>query len=180
MDGCQSLCFGFGEPGRGRGSPVATLRNITAVSKPINKNIPRGSYPSNVEARFRWIVRETESWQRGYDDVERVPSVTAKGGWIHQRFNYLIKLLDRSWPSMGEDHRQRIFVSRLDTDEVDAKPIQLGSELRETVEHSLASPPVVFGTPVLHQCREITELRPLRGVVDCLFLWISCIAQPLF
>src|SRR6202453_1813640 len=157
MDGCQSLWLGFGEPGRDRGSPVATLRNITAVSKPLHKNIPRPRYPSNVPARFRWLVRETESWQRGYDDVERVLSVTAKGGWIHQRFNDLIKLHNRSWPSMGEDHRQRIFVSRPDTDEVDAKTIQLGSELRETVEHSLAPRPVVFGTPVLHQCREITE-----------------------
>jgi hypothetical protein len=81
---------------------------------------------------------------------------------------------------MGEDHRQRIFVLRPDMDEVDAKPIQFGPELRETVEHSLAPPPVVLGTPVIHQCREITELRSLRGVVDCLFLGVSCIAQPLF
>src|SRR5580658_9004859 len=168
MDGCQSLWLGFGELGRNNGSPVATLRNITAVSKPFHKNIPRPRYPSDVPARFRWLVREAEPRQRRYDDVERVLSVTAEGGWIHQRFDDLIKLHNRSWPSMSEDHRQRILVSRPDMDEVDAKPIQLGSELRETIEHSLASPPVVFGTPVLHQCHEITELRPLRGVVDCL------------
>lgn len=51
MDGRQSLWLGFGEPGRNNGSPVATLRNITAVSKPLHKNIPRPRYPSDAPAR---------------------------------------------------------------------------------------------------------------------------------
>jgi hypothetical protein len=62
--------------------------------------------------------------------VERVLSITAEGGWIHQRFDDLIKLHNGTWPSMCENHRQRIFVSRPDLDEVHAKSIQLGPELR--------------------------------------------------
>ena len=51
-------------------------------------------------------------------------------------------------------------------DEMNVESVDLGDELRESVQLLLCSAPVVFGPPVAHDLLEACQLYALRAVID--------------
>jgi hypothetical protein len=86
-------------------------------------------------------------------------------GRVGERPDGLEQLDDRAGPPVRHDQRQRVLVRRLHVDEVDVHAVDLGLELRQRVQSSLAPAPVVIGRPVarerLHR-RQLHTLRPIR------------------
>src|SRR5262250_2007491 len=73
---------------------------------------------------------------------------------------------DRARPAVRDDQRQRVLVPRLNVDEVDAEPVDLGRELRQRVQFRLAFAPVVIGRPVARQLLQHRQLHALRPIAD--------------
>jgi hypothetical protein len=88
------------------------------------------------------------------------------GGGIGQRVDDRQQLDDRTGPSVGDDHRQRVLVLRADVDEVDVQPVDLGDEVRQGSQFRLAPAPVVFGRPVAGEFLHDRQLRALRMILD--------------
>src|SRR3954449_229315 len=63
---------------------------------------------------------------------------------------------------MRDDQGHRVWVARLDLNEVDVHAVDLGRELRERVQLRLAFTPVVLGSPVTRELLKFSELRTLR------------------
>jgi hypothetical protein len=57
---------------------------------------------------------------------------------------------------------------------MNSESVDPGLELRETVEQSLASAPVVLLQPISSDLLRVSERQPLRPVVDALALGPSC------
>jgi hypothetical protein len=62
--------------------------------------------------------------------VECVLGGAAVSGRVGQRADGREQLDDRPGPAMRHDQRQRVLMPRLDVDEVDGDPVDLGCELR--------------------------------------------------
>src|SRR5215470_9479984 len=84
------------------------------------------------------------------------------GEWIDD----LQLLDDRAGPPVCDDERQRLLVLRANVNEVNIEPIDLGDELRESVQPRLALAPVVFGRPVARELLNRRELHALRRIRD--------------
>jgi hypothetical protein len=67
---------------------------------------------------------------------------------------------------MGHDERQRVLVRRLDVDEVDVHPVDLGLELGQSVQLRLDLAPVVVRRPVGDERLDRRQLNALRPVID--------------
>src|SRR5688500_14107757 len=67
---------------------------------------------------------------------------------------------------MRHDQRQRLLVPRLDVDEVDVDPVDLGRELRQRVQSRLALAPVVLGRPVAGERLDRRQLHTLGPIWD--------------
>jgi hypothetical protein len=98
--------------------------------------------------------------------VEGVLGGAAVRGRVGQRADGLEQLDDRAGPAVGHDQRQRVLVRRLDVDEVDVHPVNLGRELRQRVQPGLTLAPVVLGGPVAGKFLERRQLHALRPVCD--------------
>jgi hypothetical protein len=93
-------------------------------------------------------------------------SSAAVRGRVGERADDLEQLEHRAGPAVRDDQRQGVVVPRLDVDEVDAEPVDLGHELRERVQLRLARAPVVVGAPVGHQVMDRRQLHALRLIGD--------------
>jgi hypothetical protein len=98
--------------------------------------------------------------------MERVSRGATMGGRIGQRLDHLVELNNRPWPAMGDDKRHRLGVRRAHVDEMDVKTVDLGGELRETIEQCLAPAPVVVFGPVPADLLNPFQRRALAPVVD--------------
>ena len=87
-------------------------------------------------------------------------------GRVGEWTDSLEQLDDRARPAVGHDQRQRVLVGRLDVDEVDVQPVDLGLELRQGVQSRLAPAPVVLGRPVARQVLYRRQLHTLRPIGD--------------
>jgi hypothetical protein len=96
--------------------------------------------------------------------VERVLSTAAVRGRVGQWTDRLKQLDDRTRPAVRHDQRQRVLVCRLDVDEVDVQPVDLGRELRQHVQSRLAPAPVVLGRPVPREVLQRRQLHTLRPI----------------
>jgi len=85
-------------------------------------------------------------------------------GRVREGTDDLKQLDDRAGPSVRDDQRQRVLVARLDVNEVDVEPVDLGRELRQGVQPCLARAPVVVVTPVRDERRQRRELHALRVI----------------
>ena len=91
-------------------------------------------------------------------------------GWVGERADDPEHLDNRARPAVRDDQRQRVLVSRLDVDEVDAEAVDLGLELRQPVQFRLAFAPVIIGRPLARQLLQHRQLHALRPIVDQLLM----------
>src|SRR4029450_13487542 len=96
------------------------------------------------------------------DDVEGVLGPASVGRWIGERSNDLEVLDDRPRPAVGDDHRQRMLVTRTDVDEMNVDTIDGGFELRQAVERGFDLSPVVASTPIPNELLQSCQLHALR------------------
>jgi len=73
---------------------------------------------------------------------------------------------DRSGPSVRDDERQCVVMLRTDVDEVNVQSIDLGLELRQSVQPRLDLAPVVVLPPIARECLDRGDLNTLRVVCD--------------
>jgi len=67
---------------------------------------------------------------------------------------------------MRDDQRQRVLMRRLDVDKVNIEAVDLGHELWQRVQRSLAFAPVVFRCPIVREVLHRCELHALRLIID--------------
>jgi hypothetical protein len=102
--------------------------------------------------------------------MERVLRGAAVRRRVGEWADDLQHLDDRARPAVRDDQRQRVFVTRLDMDEVDVEAVDLRQKLREGVQPRLEPPEVVFAAPVTRECLHRGELDALRSIRDRLLL----------
>jgi hypothetical protein len=112
------------------------------------------------------------TWRVG-NDLTRIAVIgavlrpSAIGQWA-DRFR---KFEDRTRPTMAEQNWQRILMLRSNVKEMDTKPIYLCVVLSESVDHCLATAPVIAGSPVFRQRLYARQRHALRPVSNCLAVW---------
>ena len=88
-------------------------------------------------------------------------------GWIGQRIDDLQLLDYRAGPAMRDDERQRIVMFRTDVNEMNIQSIDLGDELRQSVQFRLAFAPIVIRRPIAREFLNHGERHALRIIRDC-------------
>ena len=89
---------------------------------------------------------------------------------IGQWLDDLQLLDDRAGPSVQDDERQRVVMLRADVDEMDVQPVDLGDEVRQSLQPRLALAPVVLCRPVARERLHRRQPRALRLIFDGLLL----------
>src|SRR5918995_2077678 len=102
--------------------------------------------------------------------MERVRCARAMSRWIGQWLDDLQLLDDRAGPSVQDDEWHRIFMLRTNVNEVDVQPIDLGDEVRQSLQPRLALAPVVLCRPVARERLHRRQPRALRLIFDGLLL----------
>jgi hypothetical protein len=95
-------------------------------------------------------------------------------GRIGQRTDDLHLLDDRTRPAMRDDHRQGVLVPGTHVNEVDVDAVDLGDELRQSVQPRLHLAPVIVGLPVANELLDGRELHALRLVGNDLAIRPAC------
>jgi hypothetical protein len=88
-----------------------------------------GSQPTEVGWDPGGLAGEAVAGQRRQHQVEGVLGTSAVRGRVGERADDLEQFDDRAGPAVRDDQRQRVLVRRLDVDEVDVHPVDLGREL---------------------------------------------------
>ena len=104
--------------------------------------------------------------QRGNHQMERVRRARAVRRGIGERLDDLQLLDDRARPPVRDDQRQRVLVLGANVDEMDVKPVDLGDEVRQSVQFRLTRAPVVVCPPVARELLHHREPHALRVVGD--------------
>jgi hypothetical protein len=89
------------------------------------------------------------------------------GQWIDN----LHLLDDRTGPTVGHDHRQRIVMFRANVNEMNVESVDLGDKLRQCHEPRFHLPPVVVRPPLLRELLNCPQLHPLGPVAAMLRNW---------
>ena len=103
--------------------------------------------------------------------MEGVFSVAAVTSRLRKRANHLDKLKDRTRPAVAEQDRQGVLMPGAHVQKMDAQAIDLCTVLAETVEHRLATAPVIFCSPVVYQREDPRQRYALRPVGNRLAVW---------
>ena len=120
------------------GAHVAPLGNIARVAETAHELGPA------LAVRARSQPTSSGSPEKPYPGREGSTRSNASSAsppcavGSFERADGLEQLDDRAGPAVGHDQRQRVLVSRLDVDEVDLDPVDLGRELRERVSFASA------------------------------------------
>src|SRR5207245_3349776 len=104
--------------------------------------------------------------QGSYDDVESVLVAASGLGRMRERRDYLEFLDDVARPTVRDDQRQSVRVTRVDVYEVNVDAVDRRHELWQGVELRFGLAPVVLGPPVLHERLQLFELHTLGEVLD--------------
>src|SRR3982751_3073854 len=124
-------------PAHGRdntGAPVSALRDVARVAEALHQHCPRAADAIQVPARLGRSIREAEARERRNYNVERVLGLAAVRRRIGEWTNELDLLEDGTWPTVRDDQRQCVWMSRPDVDEVDVEAVDLGLELGKGVQ----------------------------------------------
>src|SRR5262249_26073900 len=130
-----------------------------------------------VPTGARRLAGEAVARQGRDHDVESVLGAASVSGWIRERTDDLELLDDGSRPTVRDDHRKRILVTRTDVYEVNVDSVYPSHELRKGVELRLRLPPVVVRLPVARQLFHCRQLRALRPISDRLLVGPACRRQ---
>ena len=143
---------------------VPALGDIAGVTETAHQRRPRPRGPAQVPADLGRLAREAVPGQRRQHEIERVLGVAVVCGWVGERADDLEQLDHRAGPAVRHEQRQRILVTRLDVDEVDLDPVDLGRELWQGIELRLGPAPVVVGLPVTRELLKRRQLHALRPI----------------
>jgi len=102
--------------------------------------------------------------------VEGVFRFPAVGRRICQRTDHLEKFEDGSRPTVRENNGQRAFMLGADVNEVDAERVDLGPKLREAIEKSFGTSPVILLLPIGHERLQAIQRDTLRPIGNRLAL----------
>jgi hypothetical protein len=148
------------------GADVAALGDVTGVAEAAHQLCPRSRGADRVPAGLGRLTGEAVAGHGRHHEVEGVRGGAAVRGRVGERADDPEHIDDRAGPAVGDDQRQRVLVPRLDVDEVDAKAVDLGGELRQRAQLRLARAPVVTVAPVGHQVLDRRQLHALRPISD--------------
>src|SRR5688500_1007222 len=98
--------------------------------------------------------------------MESVRCARAMCRRIGQWLDDLQLLDDRTGPPVRNEEWQRILMFRTNVDEMNVKPIDLGDEVRQSLQPRLALAPVVLLGPVARERLHHREARALRLILD--------------
>jgi hypothetical protein len=102
--------------------------------------------------------------------VESIGRSRAMRSRIGQWVDDLHLLDDRARPPVGDDHRQRVLVSRSNMNEVNIEPINLGDEVGQSIQTRFRLAPVVLCRPITRELLDGREPHALGVVGDLLFV----------
>jgi hypothetical protein len=88
------------------------------------------------------------------------------GRGIGERIDDLHLLDDRAGPTVRNDERQRIFMFRRNVNEMNIEPIDLGDELRQSVQPCLALAPIVLCCPIASERLSRRQLHSLGCICN--------------
>ena len=87
---------------------VSALDTELVVAESVHQFDPAASYAVSVPTFVTKWGGEAETWKRRHDNVKGVGRIAPEPSWIAQRPKKIDEFYERSWPSMGEDKRQRV------------------------------------------------------------------------
>ena len=149
-----------------RGAYVAALSDVAGVAEAGHQLRPHLREAAGVPTELGGLAGEAVPGQGRQHEVERVLCFAAVRSRVRERADDLEQLDHRARPAVGHDQRQRVFMLRLDVDEVDVHPVDLGRELRQRVQLRFGHAPVVRCRPVVRERPEGRQLHALRAIVD--------------
>ena len=149
-----------------RRADVAALGHVARVAEAVHQLRPGLCHAAGPPAELGRLGGKPVPGHGGQHEVERVLGGSAVSRRIGERADGLEQLDHRARPAVGHDQRQRVLVLRLDVDEVDLDPVDLGRELGKSVELRLGLAPVVVGLPVAGELLQGFQLHALGAIVD--------------
>ena len=111
--------------------------------------------------------------------MEGLAGIPTMGGRVAQSANHMAKLKHGSWPAMGHKQRHGIGFRRTHMQEVNSQSLDLCSVLPKAVEQRLTAPPIITIAPIVAECLDFCEWRPLSRVVHRFSIRPSCALQTL-
>ena len=138
------------------GAPIAALRHVLRVPQALHQHAPGTRDVGGIPAGGGRLARVPVARNRRNHQMERIRCAPAMRGGIGQGIDDLHLLDDRAGPSVRDDERQRVVVLRANMNEVNVQSIDLGDELRQSVQSRLDLAPVVV-------CRPIAPRSPERS-----------------
>ena len=106
-------------------TPVAALRHISRVPKPLHQHRPGACDALGTPAGGGRLAGVPVAWHRRNHQMERVRGACPMCRGISQGIDNLQLLDDRAGPSVRDDERQRILMFRTNVDEMNVQPIDL-------------------------------------------------------
>src|SRR4030095_8014971 len=110
--------------------------------------------------------------------MEGVLRAPAMRRGICQRIDDLKELDHRTRPTVRDDDRQRVLVTRTDVQEVKVETIDLRAILSKAIKLSFEAAPVITGPPILHERPQLCERHTLRPISDRFALRPPRLCQP--
>src|SRR5262249_58142991 len=92
-------------------------------------------------------------------DMKRILGTPTVAGGIGQRADDLAVLVNRAWPPIEQQQRQRIRIFRTLMNEVNVEAINLRLELTELIESAFLCAPLEPIAPVLDEALQISEIH---------------------
>src|SRR6266403_497458 len=148
------------------GAPVAPLGDVAGVSEALHQLRPGSRDVVGVPTGAGRLAGEAVARHGRDDDVESVLGAASVRGWVRERPYDFDELEHRPRPTVRDDHRKRILVTRTDVDEVNVQPIDVRHELRQGIQLRFRLVPVVAAPPVPNQLLQLRQLRTLRLIGD--------------
>src|SRR5262249_20893246 len=115
------------------GTPVATLRDVAGVSKALHQFRPDSRDVFRAPTGARRLAGEAVARHGGDHDIERVCGAASVRGRIRERTDDVDELEHRARPTVRDENRQRILVTRADVDEVNVNAVNGSHELRQGI-----------------------------------------------
>src|SRR4051794_12651806 len=124
------------------------LGDVAGVAEALHQFRPGSAHPLGTPAGARRLAGETVAGHRGNNHVEGVRCARAMRRGIGKRVDDLQLLDDGAGPSVRNKEWQGIFMLRTNVNKMNLQTIDLGDELRQSIEPGLAFPPIVVGRPI--------------------------------
>src|SRR5262249_270534 len=93
---------------RDRGTSISALGRVALVAQPAHQLGPRARDALDVPPRPRTFVGKAIARKRWTYDMKRIGRIAAVRSGVRERLDNLVKLHDRTRPSMSDQQRHRV------------------------------------------------------------------------